>query len=386
MRCVALLTTLFVAAPAAGKTYYPAGRVVSPVTPDVASTLRTIAERRPRQEDVFAKVGCSITASLSFMRCFTGKRVRLDKWENLSPTIEHFRFGDADGTDPFRRRSVAAVSGWSALHTLRGEPSPLDAELEAIDPRFALVMYGTNDIERCDIDEYAENLFAIVAHLVEEGVVPIVSTIPPRDDRLRSDRWVPAYNGVVRAVAQAHQVPLVDFHLAVDALKRHGLGPDRLHPSTWRPRKRARACDFRPSGLRHGYNRRNLVTLAALDIVRRVVVDGEPAPDPPHPFPDAGGTADDPIPVHALPFTDHDKTGGVVYSLKLERPTLIEAYVLDLGDDELKLRLLADPSDPPATLAEADTRIEASLAPGTWQFAVDGWGDYLFVVVESRAE
>ena len=120
--------------------------------------------------------------------------------------------------------------------------------------------------------------------------------------------------------------------------------------------------------------------------MRRVVVDGEPAPDPPHPFPDAGGTADDPIPVHALPFTDHDKTGGVVYSLKLERPTLIEAYVLDLGDDELKLRLLADPSDPPATLAEADTRIEASLAPGTWQFAVDGWGDYLFVVVESRAE
>ena len=386
MRRVALLMSLLVAAPAAAWTRYPAGRLVSPITPDVVDNLRAIARRHPRQDHVFAKVGCSITASLSFMRCLSGEGVRLEHWERLAPTIEHFRQGDAAGSDPFRRRSVAAVSGWSGVHTLRGAPSPLDTEIGAIDPRFALVMYGTNDIERRDIEEYAESLFEIVARLVERGVVPIVSTIPHRDDRPRSDRWVPAYNGVARAVAQAHQVPLVDLHLALDPLDGHGLGPDHLHPSTWRPRGKARACDFGPAGLRHGYNRRNLLTLAALDIVRRVVVEGEAAPDPPQPFPDAASGFGDPTPVRGLPFTHRGKTGGVVYTLELDRPTLIEAYVLDLGGDALELRLRSGPADAPATLAEADTRIEASLAPGTWQFAVDGWGDYLFVLVESRSD
>ena len=385
MRCFAALLVLSVAAPAAGRTFYPDGRLVSPITPDVAKNLRAIADRHPRRDDVFVKVGCSITASPSFLRCFAGKRVDLARWSHLGPTVDHFLQGDAAGTDPFRRRSVTAVNGWSAVQALRGKPSPLEAEIEATDGRFALVMYGTNDIERRDIDEYAESLHRVVERLVAQGVVPVVSTIPPRDDQPESDRWVAAYNGVARGVAQAFQIPLIDLRLAVDGLRKHGLGPDRLHPSTWRPKGKARACDFRTAGLRYGYNRRNLLTLAALDAVRRVVVEGEPAPDPPHPFPEALGTADDPIPIRALPFTAARDNGGVFYRLELDRPTLVEAYVLDRGGDDLDVRLLADPSDPPATLADADTRIEASLAPGVWRFAVDGWGEHLFVLVESDA-
>jgi len=377
---------ILLAVPTAADTFYPGGRLLSPITPAVAENIRDIAKRHPRRDDVFAKVGCSITASPSFLRCFSGEKVHLSRWRHLAPTIEHFGLGDAAGSDPFRRRSVAAVNGWSAVHALRGEPSPLAVELEAINPRFAVVMYGTNDIERRDIGAYADKLFEVVARLVDTGVVPIVSTIPPRRDRVASDRWVPAYNGVARAVAQAHQVPLLDFFLAVDGLPRGGLGRDRLHPSTWRLRGRAHACDFRPRALRHGYNRRNLLTLVALDAVRRVVVEGQAAPDPPHPLPGADGTSSDPIPVRSLPFTHRDRTGGAVYTLEFDRPTLIEAYVLALGPKDLNLRLLAEANGSTPTLAQADTRIEASLAPGRWRFVVDGWGDALFVVVESRAE
>jgi hypothetical protein len=51
----------------------------------------------------------------------------------------------------------------------------------------------------------------IVDRLLAEGIIPILSTIPPRDDSASADRMVPRYNAVVRAIAQTRGVPLVDL-------------------------------------------------------------------------------------------------------------------------------------------------------------------------------
>lgn len=393
------------AAVAEGPPPYPADRDQSPLTPWIADRLRAIADRAPRAPDVFAKVGDSVTVSRAFMHCFAGDAVDLDGRDALWATIEHFAEGDAGGGDPFRRVSEAATVGWSAGAVLQGAPTPLDVEFDALDPRFAVVMFGTNDIQGRDVDRYAIQMWDLVDRIVDGGTIPILSTIMPRDDDADADALVPRYNAVVRALAQGRQVPLVDFHRRLLPLPDHGLGPDRLHPSA----APTGACDLSPGGLEHGYNIRNLLTLTALDRARRALV--EPAPDPPSPLQQALGTVDDPIPIDRLPFTDlrdtrdaagdaldaypgcdapQDESGPeVVYALELERATIVRARVFDRGAVDIDLHLLADPADPDACLDRNHRTIEASLGPGTWYFVLDTYvdggveraGEYLFTLI-----
>ncbi len=398
--------------PVEGPANYPAGQTQSPITPAVAESLRAIAARVPRQGDVFSKIGASSTVSQSFMQCFAGDDIALDGRDHLLDTIEHFAAGDAGGSDPYTRESLSATVGWSALSAIAGDPSPLQREVDAADPRFAIVMYGTNDIQRRDIDGYAGDLLTIVETLTAQGVIPLLSSIMPRDDDPEADLLVPSYNAVVRGVAQGHQVPFIDFHRELLPLPDHGLSGDRLHPSVYRPAG-ARACDFGPEGLGYGYNIRNLITITALDRAR-AILDGEPAPDPPQPLAVQAGTFDDPHPITALPYTHladtrdagqdlvdgypacdagQDESGPErVYRLVLDRPTIIRAWVLDRGDVDVDLHLLGD-RDAASCLDRDHREIVASLDPGEWWLVADTFvsaggaeraGEYLLVVVEHQ--
>ncbi|MCB9537891.1 MAG: SGNH/GDSL hydrolase family protein [Myxococcales bacterium] len=354
--------------------HYPAGRLLSPLSPGVVDHLRAVAARAPRQDDVFAKVGCSISHSLHFLRCFGAPTVDLGPFEHLRATLDFFRAGDAAGTDPFRRQSRATHRGWRVQHALRGDPSPLDVELDALDPRFAVTMFGTNDTAFGEPAVFARDLWRLVDRLTARGVVPILSTIPPRDDDHRADALVPIYNGLVRGVAQGLRVPLVDLRLALDALPGHGLSADRLHPAALYRAGRPAACDFGPEGLRRGYNVRNLLTLAALHAVKRVLIDGQAPPDPPPAAPTGDGSWYYPVQVGALPFSDlrpaHDRPERV-YRLQLDRPALIDAWLVGRHGRPAKVSLVADVRGHAPALATSTERIEASLAAGTWYVVVE---------------
>ena len=122
--------------------------------------------------------------------------------EHLRPTLDLYRSGSVGGTDPYRRGSLAATVGWSASAALSGSPSPLSRELDAARPRAATVMFGTNDIQSRDIFRYGANLLDITDQAIARGVIPILSTVPPRDDNADADLWVPRYNAVVLGVAR----------------------------------------------------------------------------------------------------------------------------------------------------------------------------------------
>lgn len=397
-------------APPEGPATYPAGRTQSPLTPAVAAHLRAIADRAPRQPDVFSKIGASSTVSTAFLHCFAGDAIHLDGRDALRPTIDHFLTGDADGTDPYTRQSLSATVGWSARNALAGDPSPLQQEIDATDPRFAIVMYGTNDIQRRDIDGYASDLFTLVDTLTAQGIIPLLSSVMPRDDDADADLLVPSYNAVVRGVAQARQVPFIDYHRELITLPDHGLGPDRLHASVYRVDGIMHPCDFRPDGLRYGYNIRNFITLEALTRVLAALT-GHPAPDPPTALIEATGSIDDPINIPALPYTDTRDTRDsphrhfaaypacdagqnesgpeVVYRLRLDRPTIIRAWVLDRGTVDVDLHLLGG-RDAASCLDRDHREINASLDPGEWHLVVDTFvaaageraGEYLLVIVE----
>jgi hypothetical protein len=272
-------------APIEGPVRYPPDRTLSPITPALAARLRAVAARGPGQrDDTFIKVGASATASASFMHCFAGEVVELDGRVELAPTIVSF---DDAPANPFTRESLAAVVGRTAGWALAGDPSPLEAELAAMSPRFAVIMYGTNDIGLGDLFAYADDLLAIADALLARGVLPAFTSIMPRDDDPAADALVPRYNAVVRAVAQARGVPFIDFHRELLPLPDHGLGADDLHPSVYRVGGVARPCVFTADGLRSGYNVRNLITIQTLHRLREIL-GGAKDQDPPAARPPGG--------------------------------------------------------------------------------------------------
>jgi lysophospholipase L1-like esterase len=392
--------------PETGPLVYPSDRDHSPIGPALAAQFQAIAAATPRAENVFSKVGDSITVGTGFLHCFAGDGVRLDGRGDLQATIDHFRAGNAGGTTPFDRTSLAATVGWSVQSALRGAPSPVEREIDTVRPRFATVMFGTNDIENDNPSYYGDQMRTLVDLLLENGVIPLLSTIPPRDDRASSDAEVPTYNTLVRALAQSRGVPLMDLHRRLSAIPGHGLAGDNLHLDS----AGSGSCDFRADGLSGGNNVRNLLTLQALDRVRRALA-GEPPPDADGPGRSGSGTAADPVVIEALPFGDvrnthqapqsalpeypgcgsqADEGGGeFVYRLDLAAPARVRADVADGDGVDVDLHLLVDPTDPATCVRRHDRQIVADLDAGTWYFVLDTFvaagapqpGEYLLAIV-----
>jgi lysophospholipase L1-like esterase len=389
---------------------YPTDRTLSPLTPYVAQRLREVAARdAKRQPQVFAKVGDSVTVNVNFMACFDGPNVNLGPYDSLQATLDWFGAGDALGVSPFSRVSLAAQVGWSAQAALAGSPSPLSQELSAILPRFAVVMFGTNDVQAANIDAYANHMLDLTDALLEQGVIPALTTIMPRGDDPAADARVPAYNLAVRAIAQARQVPLIDLHRALAPLPDLGLGADRLHPSVYRA---GQACAFAPAeALAAGYNIRNLITLQTLDRLRRVVLDGEPSPDAPEPSPIQGdGSPQSPFIIDRLPFTDARDTSlsphrtidtytgcnatqnesgpEYFYRLEVTQPITLTARLFDRGDTDIDIHLLGATPTADACIARNHLTITRALQPGTYHLSLDTFtsgatersGEYLLIL------
>lgn len=237
---------------------YAPGQLHSELTEDVVENLRAIRSRGRGDDDAFVKVGDSITFSTSFLRCLGSEQV---DDADLEETRTFFRRAS------WERQSLASTVGWHTSQPIAGNPSPLDREVAAMRPAFAVVMLGTNDTYAGSAPTFARNLARVVSALTSRGIVPILSTIPHRASA-SANAVVPAMNLAVRKVAAEAKVPLVDFHFALDDVPGNGLSRDGVHPFA----AGRSACDFSSAGLRGGYNVRNQVTLQALDRVRRAVL------------------------------------------------------------------------------------------------------------------
>ncbi|MDP1916335.1 MAG: SGNH/GDSL hydrolase family protein [Myxococcales bacterium] len=394
-----------------GLVVYPFGRTHSPLPAGLVEHLRRVAAREAHDDDALMKVGDSITVSSSHLACFAGTNVDLAGRTTLQPTLDAFNTTRIAGTSPFARVSIAATIGWSTQSAINGNPAPLEQELTATNARFATVMFGTNDIGFMNLDAYARNMFTLVDRLLARGVVPIVSSIPPRDDSTTADAQVPWYNGVTRALAQSRQIPYVDLHRELLPLPNHGITTaDGVHLNTYVPAGSSRGCLLTTAGLRYGHNVRNLLTLEALSRTWSAVTT-QTAADATATLRTGNGTTADPLVVDTLPFVDVRDTrrdgarvidtysacstaneGGaeVVYRLEVTRPMSVRATVVSLGTADLDVHLLRGSVAGSACITRNDKTVTSALMPGTYFFVVDTYvsagtersGEYALVVME----
>jgi lysophospholipase L1-like esterase len=76
-------------------------------------------------------------------------------------------------------------------------------------PEFAIVMYGTNDVEHGLPNAYSMgNLEAIIDTAIMAGTVPIVATIPPRGYDKRSQEHQERFNSALIELARRKRVPV----------------------------------------------------------------------------------------------------------------------------------------------------------------------------------
>jgi hypothetical protein len=159
----------------------------------------------------------------------------------LEPTVAFFRrTAVPNAVNSLARSSVCAMGGWLSDNALQGDPmSPLRAELNAIRPGYAVIMYGTNDLDRSTGDALAANLTRIATICEDFGTVPVLSTIPDRLDQAAPASRVAGYNERIRGVAAARNLPLIDYWAAMRPLppQRHR---GRRHPPERVPPRRQR--------------------------------------------------------------------------------------------------------------------------------------------------
>ena len=252
-----------------------------------------------------------------------------------------------------------------------------------------IAYYGTGTYPVADqAQAYEASLRAITDSLLARGVIPLITTMPPRTDGDRL-RYVPVFSGVARAIAQGRQVPLIDLTRELMALGApYGLSSDSVHPTCAAYNQ---CCFFDPASLHHGYNVRNLITLQALDRMQQVFEQGTVSLDPGAARLGGDGSRAAPFQVSQLPYGElRDLRQSTftpdaplscpgapavagpqnLYRVVLTRTTSLRALVLGGGANAQRVSLLSGPSL--STCLRTDSRlVTATLAPGAYYLAVN---------------
>jgi len=267
------------------------------------------ADQAGMRPEVFAKVGDSNTEweqNLYGLGCRPvdfGPRANLEKTQDRYTAVGLGGLRTFPGCNPansFSRMSAATVSGvWAEWlltpvrelraaasiapsNECRPAQSPLSCELDLLDPRYALIMIGTNDaligLQLGDVFE--GHIRDLVRSVRETGSVPVLSTLPPMPIPTAGGQFgterIDEANGIIWRVAEDMGVPLINLWRAMTGpeMENEGLASDELHLGIFggegSPEMLANSAVLTPEALRFGANRRQLVwlqTLARLDSV-----------------------------------------------------------------------------------------------------------------------
>ncbi|MBR4984558.1 MAG: SGNH/GDSL hydrolase family protein [Proteobacteria bacterium] len=393
---------------------YPGDRPLSPVTTYAVQKMKEITAQKSHHSLHFAKIGDSHMAPGSvFMYCFAKpKTPNLGPNTSLQAVIDAYQSTDFNS---FSRNSGAAVVGKTASWAVGGY---IASEIDATNPRFAFIGYGTNDMGMygytrpegnassgyfATLQWYYRNMKTALAQMTSRGVIPMVIGTALRNDNTKLNGLAPKYfapifDAVGRGLAESLQTPYMNQILLLQDIKNYGTVGDGLHHTQYNG-----GCDLTDTGMQYGANVRNRYAIEMLDRAWRAVINGEKAPDVPIPF-EGKGTKTAPYQITSLPYTHTGSTKSgekslasygcngtneagpeIYYRLDLTAPQKIRAFVVSDSNTNADIVMLKS-TDGSGCLARGDIWVEGSLAAGTYYFVIDTpsdskAGEYLFGIV-----
>ena len=243
-----------------------------------------LGQRLGNRADVFTTVGDSNTTNGDFLRPIGREPndCEFGGYEALWETVEHFSVAPRPNQrNSFTNDSAAAEMGFSTSSVLDpfwAEPTlcernenPLSCEYRLVKPSVAIILLGQIDINYggpAPVEQFRANMERIAQTSLEQGIIPVLNTIVFLPER---DVWSLSmeYNMAVLDIVEQYDIPLINLWRAVQSLPASGIGPDRSHLRA----VVGKFCSFDGSETEIGGTLRNLLTLQALDMLRRTVLD-----------------------------------------------------------------------------------------------------------------
>ena len=219
------------------------------------------------RKNVFAKMGDSITAYREFMFGIGDGEYNVGRHWEILPALDRFSIRDlGGGRNSFNRTSHAAVRAWGAEHALqpalsgcKAAATAVECEISAIKPAFALVMFGTNNVDR-NLPEFIPAMERITDILISNGVIPILCTIPDAPWTPKAAEEAHMANREILRIGLERKIPVINYWRAMQDLPDRGISHDGVHPSVapegsgW----------FTEDGLKYGHNMRAYLFLVTL--------------------------------------------------------------------------------------------------------------------------
>jgi hypothetical protein len=243
-----------------------------PILPESTAQARATFERGQqlgRSPAVISKIGDCNSTEWLFLYPFGEDQYDLGPYTDLQGVIDQFGASFSLTTyAAYNGLNAAAVLDpvWSNPEVCQPGETPLDCELRVHNASVAVIMFGTNDLIVLSPEEYDAALRHVLNLTLQTGTIPVLSTFPRH---LAFPERSILYNQIVVRVALDYDIPLVNLWLALEPLPMHGIDDDEFHlngPIT-------RAGDLSSeSNLQTGSPLRNLITLQALDVIWRQVM------------------------------------------------------------------------------------------------------------------
>jgi hypothetical protein len=246
-------------------------------------TVRTIFQHGQavgNRPDVFTKIGDSNTTSGDFLYPMgLQNQCNLGPFNYLQDTIHYF-LASVPNSDKnsFTHSSIAAQKGlsssaaldpmWAGAGCLSNE-NPAMCEYHHIKPSIAIIMIGLMDVRyKTSPDLFRSNIQKLVQSSIDQGVIPVLTNIIvlPNQETLSFDVAI-QIDEILLDIAEQYNIPLINLWRAVQSLPKFGIGPDQTHLH----HVIGSFCDFNGAEQVVGGTLRNLLTLEALDELRREI-------------------------------------------------------------------------------------------------------------------
>ncbi len=268
----------------------PTGDLTQPIVPVITSRIRYAMRavylkgvklgNNPR---AFAMVGDCHTSHPSFFSQIGLHQYNLGAYGGLQGIIDYYSVPPRDGlTTSFNVQSQAAHSAFTAGAVLDWQwsnpqfctvtdsekESPLRCEYRLDKPAVSIILFGVNDVLTETPQQFNTFMRYIVKDTLDRGIIPLLSTAGENSSQPEKARQ---FNQIVVKIAQEKSLPLINLATALANLPNKGMDGDGIHLSRGALEQTA---FFDDANLKFGYTMRNLVTLEALEVIRKQIIAG----------------------------------------------------------------------------------------------------------------
>lgn len=247
--------------------------------------MRQVHARFTGQKGTFAHFGDSITVSLAFWTPLLYER------KNAPVEMQQAFATVKDYIAPQCWRDwKGAEFGNEGRQTIRWAHDNVDGWLKKLNPEVALIMFGTNDVQSLEVNEYRDKVRGVIQKCLDNGTVVILSTIPPRHGY---NEKAATFVAALRDIAREMKVPLTDYYAAIMQRRPHDwdgasgtfkayegynvptlIARDGVHPSL--PQQYEN--DYSPQALsNNGFSLRNYLVLTKYAEVVKALNSSPPA-------------------------------------------------------------------------------------------------------------